>query len=81
MKNELVVTYTEEDGKSFIDVTIPKEHDVTVREAARILCGALMVCIKGAGKNDHILMKESIDFLNEHFADYYAFSDAQLLKK
>lgn len=82
MKKELVITFTEENGKGTIDLAVPGKHsDVTVREAARILCGGLMVCIKGAGEHDHILMKESIDFLNEQFIDYKAFSDAQILKK
>ena len=82
MKKELLITYNEENGKGNIDIAIPGKHnEVTVREAARILCGGLMLLIKGAGKQDHILMQESIDFLNEQFSDYKAFSDAKLLKK
>ena len=70
MKKELLITYTEEDGKGSIDMVIPGEHsNVTVREAARILCGGLMMLIKGAGKQDHILMQESVDFLNEQFME------------
>jgi hypothetical protein len=74
----IVVDFKHDGERAYFNILLPEGEKTTTDEMAKILSGALALCIRSS-KNESELMSQIIEYLNEEYVNINSFSDRKII--